>query len=253
MSPIAVEDDGRVAVLRMRCGPANLLDETVCRELAARVDGLSAGGHRAVVLTGRPEVFSAGFDLRRLRAGGAPYVRRFLPALSDALLALFGFPGPVVAAVSGDALSGGAVLAAACDRRVMSAECGRFGLTDLAAGLPFPLVAMEILRCAYGSRRLPELVLAGGPCAGPAALALGLVDGLAADTEVLPRSVEIATRLAAVPPRAFAHTKAQLHRPFDERIGEHRAADDAYVEMLWAAPETHAAIDAHLRRAGEPG
>ncbi|KAA9157167.1 enoyl-CoA hydratase/isomerase family protein [Amycolatopsis acidicola] len=250
MTSIRIEKTGPVAVLRLEHGKANALDTGLCRELAAKVD---ESGARALVLAGSAKVFSAGVDLRRIRDGGAPYVREFLPALSDAFLAVFGFPGPTVAAVTGHAIAGGAVLAAACDRRVMASGAGRFGLTELAVGVPFPLVAIEVLRCAYGDPVLSELALSGRTYAAPDALARNLVHELAAPDAVVSRATEVALELAAAPEGAFAHTKAQLHHPFDERIGEQRAADDGPVEAMWSSPETLASIGEYVRRVLERG
>jgi len=248
MTLIEADEDDHVVVLRLHHGKAHALDTELCRELTARMEDARLDGAGAVVLTGRDGMFSAGVDLRRLSEGGAAYVREFLPALSDAFLAVFDFPGPVVAAVGGHAIAGGAVLAAACDRRVFNARAGRFGVTELLVGVPFPLVALEVLRCAYGTERLPGLVFRGETYGGADALSAGLVDELAEPGAVLPSAIETAKRLAAVPGETFRHTKAQIHRPFDERIGEQRAGDDAHVERLWSAPETLAAIDDYVRR-----
>jgi len=102
----------------------------------------------AVVLTGSGPSFSAGVDLKRIVEGGPRYVERFLPALSAALLAVFDHAKPVVAAVNGHALAGGCVLAAACEMRLMSG--GTIGLAELAAGVPFPTVPLEVMRHAVG-------------------------------------------------------------------------------------------------------
>ncbi|WP_431928313.1 enoyl-CoA hydratase/isomerase family protein [Amycolatopsis tucumanensis] len=247
MTTIEVDKAGDVAVLKLAHGKANAMDTELCRELVARLEEAELGGAKGVVLTGRDGMFSAGVDLKRVAAGGPAYLREFLPALSDAFLAVFGFPGPVVAAVTGHAIAGGAVLAAACDRRILNERQGRIGVTELLVGVPFPLVALEILRCAYGTERLPGLTFLGETYAGGEALSHGLVDELAAPDEVLPRAIETARRLAAVPSDAFRHTKAQIHRPFDERIGEQRAGDDAHVERVWSAPSSLAAIEEYVR------
>jgi enoyl-CoA hydratase len=102
----------------------------LCRDLVARFAGLGRGGHRAAVLTGHGPIFSAGVDLLRLRDGGPGYLEEFLPALSDAFLAVFRCPLPVVAAVNGHAVAGGCILVSACDRRVMNADHGRIGVTE---------------------------------------------------------------------------------------------------------------------------
>jgi enoyl-CoA hydratase len=134
---ISVETRGQVAVVTMTHGRANALDTGLCRALAGRLGELERDGHRAVVLTGHGNIFSAGVDLLALRDGGPGYLEEFLPALSEAFLAVFTCPLPVVAAVNGHAIAGGCVLACACDHRVMNAGHGRIGVTELLVG-PVP-------------------------------------------------------------------------------------------------------------------
>src|SRR3954454_2620914 len=112
--PVRIEKADQVAVLRIDHGRANALDTELCLELVERLGEVEFSEHRAVVLTGHGGLFCSGVDLRRVQGGGAAYLRRFLPPLSDAFLALFGFPGPTIAAINGPAIAGGAVLAAAC-------------------------------------------------------------------------------------------------------------------------------------------
>ena len=154
---IETADRDGVAILTLNSGPVNALD----LELLSAVPGSLAAvaESRAVVLTGSGRSFSAGVDLKRIVDGGPPYVGKFLPALSVALLALFEHPKPVVAAVNGHALAGGCVLAAACDIRLMSG--GTIGLAELAAGVPFPTVPLEIMRHAVGPA-LDAMVLGAG-------------------------------------------------------------------------------------------
>ena len=113
-----------VAVLTMTHGKANALDIEFCDALAARFDDLRKADAKAVVLTGRGKIFSAGVDLKRLSAGGAEYTRRFLPTLHRLYEAVFFHPKPVVAAVNGHAIAGGCVLACCADRRLMARARG---------------------------------------------------------------------------------------------------------------------------------
>lgn len=238
--PIELERHQDIAVLRIDHGGGNTLDSDSCRELVLRLEEVAEA--RAVVLTGTGRIFCAGVDLKRIHDGGAAYVSEFLPLLSDALLAVFGFARPVVAALNGPAIAGGAVLAAACDHRVLGS--GSIGVTELLVGVPFPLAALEILRCAYGTAPLPALTYSGEVHRGEDALARGLVDELADD--VLERALAVATRLGELPAEPFAHTKAQLRQPFHERIAEHRHTDDPEVERLWRSPAALAAVKSYV-------
>ena len=97
-----------------------------------------------------------GSTCRALADGGTDYSGRFVAALSEAFLAIYDHPAPVVAAINGHAIAGGCVLAMCADLRLMSG--GTIGLTELAVGVPFPVAALEICRDAMGtSARLAAL------------------------------------------------------------------------------------------------
>ncbi|MEV7098190.1 enoyl-CoA hydratase/isomerase family protein [Amycolatopsis sp. NPDC051045] len=244
--PVILESHHDIAVLRIDHGKGNTLDTASCRELVLRLE--EAEQARAVVLTGTGGIFCAGVDLKRIDAGGAAYVAEFLPLLSDALLAVFGFPRPVVAALNGHAVAGGAVLAAACDHRVLTTGPGRIGVTELLVGLPFPLAALEILRCAYGTTRLPSLTYSGETHGGEEALARGLADEQAPPEELFERAAAVAARLGELPAEPFAHTKAQIRQPFHERIAEYRHSDDPRVERMWQSAEALTAVRSYVDR-----
>src|SRR5262245_63242137 len=127
----------------------------------------------AVVMTATGRTFSAGVDLVRLLEGGAPYIRKFLPALSTMFAAVFSHPPPVVAAINGHAIAGGCVLACAADRRLMARDGGRIGVTELLVGVPFPPVAMDIMRCAGAPQFFAEAIFSGATYAAPEAVARG--------------------------------------------------------------------------------
>lgn len=238
-----VEPHDEVTVVRLNHGKANALDTQLCRDLVSCLAELTEAG--AVVLTGTGGIFSAGVDLHRILAGGAAYIDEFLTALSDAFIALFTFPGPVVAALNGHAIAGGAVLAAASDHRVMNAGHGRIGVTELAVGVPFPISALEVLRCAYG-RNLRQLVYFGQTYPAAEALSLTLVDETVPEPDVLTRALEVAHQLAAIPPRSFQRAKELIRRPYLERVTAGRAADAEHVRAGWSSPEVRTAIDTYV-------
>lgn len=97
---IELTHEGDIAVVRLVHGKANALDLELCDAIVSQFREIQASSARAVVLTGQGRMFSAGVDLLRLSGEGAPYVRRFLPALHRLYDALYFFPKPVVAARS---------------------------------------------------------------------------------------------------------------------------------------------------------
>jgi len=230
------ERDG-IAILRMADGKANTMTTESCAALTVRLEELAAGAARAVVLTGERRMFSAGVDLLRLSDGGADYVQQFLPALGTMLGAAFSFPKPLVAAINGHAIAGGCVLACAADRRLMAADAGRIGITELLVGVPFPPIAMEIMRAAVVPQYLAEAVLSGTTYAPADAMQRGMVDEVVAAADLIDSAVAAAARLAALPPAAFALTKRQLHQPALDRLANSDEVQ-ATVDRIWASPQT---------------
>lgn len=244
---ITTETRGGVTVVRMAHGKVNAFDPEFMSGLAAQFDALEKADTAAVVLTGAGRVFSAGVDLRRLVDGGADYVKTLLPRLGGAFSAAFAFPKPLVAAVNGHAIAGGCVLACACDYRVMADGAGRIGTPELSVGVPFPGMALEILRLAVPAHRLQALVYRGLTCAPDEAVANGLVDELAAPEAVVDRAVEVAARLGALPPASFALTKRMIREPSRNRVRGLQAVDEAVAEA-WASPPVQEAVRAYVER-----
>ena len=230
---------GEVAVLTLDHGPVNALDLEL---LTAIPDALAATGDAPVVLTGAGRSFSAGVDLKRIVDGGVPYAEQFLPALCAAFLAVFDHPRPVVAAVNGHALAGGCVLAAACDVRLMSG--GTIGLTELAAGVPFPTVALEVVRHAVGPV-VDRLVLTAARLDPAEAHRVGLVHAVVTE-DLLAAAASSASELARVPAAVYAGAKRQLREPAHERIAARRDVDDPGVTAAWADAGTRARLRDYL-------
>lgn len=238
---IEYADRDGIAVLTLRHGPVNALDLELLTAIPEAVASLAEV--RAIVLTGSGSAFSAGVDLKRVVEGGAGYVAEFLPALSRALLSVFNHPRPVVAAVNGHALAGGCVLAAACDRRLMSA--GTIGLAELAAGVPFPTVPLEIMRHAVGPAA-ESMVLGADRLTPDQAAAIGLVHEIAAPDQLLDLALRRADALAAAPPDVYALAKRQLRRPARERMDAALPSDDPEVLEIWSSDRTTQTLRAYL-------
>jgi len=123
---------------------------------------------------------------------------------------------------------------------------GTIGVPELRVGLPFPLVALEILRFATSTAHLQELVYQGMTYPTDAAYERGLVDEVVPAEEVLPGARAVALRLAAEPIARFRLTKQQLRAPALAAIATHAAETDARVLAEWERPETLTAIRAYL-------
>ena len=79
-----------------------------------------------------------------LAEGGPSYVGKFLPTMTRFFERVATFPKPVVAAVNGHAIAGGAILTFACDQRLLARGSARIGLTEVLVGVQFPAWALEL-------------------------------------------------------------------------------------------------------------
>jgi enoyl-CoA hydratase len=236
-----------ILTLRIEHGKANALDLDLATGLAEAADRVARDDDvRAAVLAGSGRIFCAGVDLFQLLDGGPEYARAFVPRLGLTFHRLFVCEKPVVAAVNGHAIAGGCVLAAACDYRLMAAGDARIGVPELRVGVPFPLIAIEILRFATSTAHLQELVYRGVTYTTGEAYERGLVDEVVEFTALIDRATEVADRLGAEPAARFRLTKRQLRAPTLAAIAAHAAETDDAVLAAWQEPETVAAIRAYL-------
>jgi enoyl-CoA hydratase len=244
----AVEKKNDIAILRMQYGSANAMDLNFCVDLGNMIRELAEHSSRAIVLTGQGTIFSAGVDLPQLLVGGADYVRQFLPALDELLTTLFFCNKPVVAAVNGHAIAGGCLLTCCADRRLMAEGKGQIGVPELCVGVPFPAVALEIMRGRTNPDFVAEVILGGATYAPPEALHRGLIDEIIEPEQLLRAAIAAAESLAAIRPPIFAFSKRQLRLPVREAISSRSRAQATELYALWESADTHAAVTEFVAR-----
>lgn len=239
---------GEVQVLRLAHGKASALDLELSEALDRALAEFERGSARALVLTGTGSIFSAGVDLFRVLEGGRAYVERFLPVLDHAFATLFFCAKPVVAAVNGHAIAGGFILTEACDRRLLARGKATLGAPELKVGVPFPPVALEVLRRAIPPASLHEVVLAGRTYGDEEALARGFVDELVEPQALLERAVERAEELATAPAAAYALTKRQVRQAAADLLEQHAAQRTREAIEAWSSREVLDAMRSYVER-----
>jgi enoyl-CoA hydratase len=162
--------------------------------------------------------------------------------------AVFFHPKPVIAAINGHAIAGGAVLACCADRRIMARDSGRIGVTEILVGVPFPALAFEIVRFAVPPRYVSEFTLTGATYATDAALQRGWVNEVTDPDKLLDEALVVARKLAMLSPPAFAQTKSQIRQPVTERLQRSGVATDKAVTEIWTAPATLAFVGDYVAR-----
>jgi enoyl-CoA hydratase len=198
-----------VSVLTADRPPANAMDVTLLDELVGAVEGLAAEPPAALVLAGRPGFFSAGLDLKAVPGYGPPEQRRLVDGINRMAIGVYGLPCPVVCAITGHAIAGGFVLAVCGDHRVASTE-GRYGLTEVKVGVPYPQGAIGVVRAELTAPGARLLVLGNRLVDAAECVRLGAFDEALPPDQVVDRSLEVARELAELPAEVYARTKAEL-------------------------------------------
>jgi enoyl-CoA hydratase len=134
-----------VATVTMDDGKVNVLSSRMIYEVTRALDRALDEAAMVVVLTGRPGVFSAGFDLPVLRAGGRT-AASMLRAGFDLAERVLSYPRPVVIACTGHAVAMGALLLLSGDYRVGAAGPYKITANEVAIGITMPRAAVEICR-----------------------------------------------------------------------------------------------------------
>lgn len=213
MNPVLLERRDAVAVLTLNRPEArNALSPEVVTALGAHLDAIASdGAARAVVLTGAGRAFSSGADLEHLRAlaqQSSEANKADSLALANVLHRLYTFPKPVVAAVEGAAVAGGAGLATACDLVVAGAGA-RFGYTEVRLGFVAAIVSVFLVR-AVGEKHARELLLTGRLVSAEHAYRVGIVNEVVPDGSALERATAIAAEIAGNAATGLAATKEAL-------------------------------------------
>lgn len=219
-------DQGTIAILTLnRPEKRNALSRALMAEFSDALDALrSAPKIRAVVLAAEGSAFCAGMDLKEAMGRGASMESsrasvEDTQAIADLIDQIHKFPRPIVAAVQGDALGGGAGLALACDLVVL-ADSARIGYPEVRRGVVAAMVMHDLVR-QVGARRAREILLTGKPIESGQALAWGLVNRVEPVGRCREAAITLAQEFTDCAPMALATTKHLLDeasaRPRDLR------------------------------------
>jgi enoyl-CoA hydratase len=203
------EQEGGVVVLLADRPPANAMDLAFLGELLEAVRLIAADPPRALVLSGRAGCFSAGADLKAVPGYGPEEQREMVVSINAMALGVYELPCPVVGAITGHAIAGGLVLALCTDLRVAS-SAGRYGLTEVKVGVPYPQAAIGVVAAELSPQAARALALGSELTSGAECLRLGVFDELVEPEQVGPRSIELAAGLAALPREVYTRTKRDL-------------------------------------------
>ncbi len=217
------EQQGAVAVLRMDDGKANALSHPLIDQLLAALDRAEKEA-KAVLLTGRPGRFCAGFDLRTMMSS-VEAARELVTHGAEMYLRLYEFPAPVVLACTGHAMAGGAVLLLTADTRLGADGDFKIGFNEISIGMPLPVFVQELAQDRLDPRHRVAATIQATIYDPRAAVDVGYLDRVVAPDDLAAEALALAEQLATLPTEPHGLTKRRMRAPITERVRATLAED----------------------------
>ncbi|MDJ0928404.1 MAG: enoyl-CoA hydratase/isomerase family protein [Gammaproteobacteria bacterium] len=243
---LELSESGQIAVLRMNRPPVNALDTELCAALSDAIARAQADGAGGVVIAGQPGIFSGGLDVPALLELDRDAIREFWTLFFGVLRSITASTVPVAGAITGHSPAGGAVIALQCDYRVAADGDYKIGLNEVQVGLPIPAPIVTAMVELVGYRTARRLTTRGLMIPMAEAQALGLVDELVPDEQVVGRAIAWCEEMNDLPPIAMNTTRQQLNAFRLASLDSQYDVDT--VTSHWFSDETQASMRALVAR-----
>jgi enoyl-CoA hydratase len=217
--------EGSVATIAMDDGKVNALSPAMLAAIDAAFER-ARDDAAAVILRGRKETFSAGFDLKVLRGGGVETVEMIVGGFRLAHKIL-SFPRPVVIACTGHAVAMGSFLLLSGDHRIGTAGEFRIVANEVAIGLTMPHAAVEICRQRLTPAAFNRAVVLAETFTPDEAAAAGFLDQVVPMVRLDETARTAAVRFTQLNAEAHAASKLRARAHALEAIAAGIEADEA--------------------------
>ncbi len=228
-----------IATLTLCRGKVNALTGAVVDQIKSALSDIEADpGTWAVIITGKGNFFSFGFDVPEFLSYSKEEFSDYLKGFTALLKYLFLFPKPVVGALNGHTMAGGCMLCLACDQRIMTAGRAKISLNEISFGSSVLAGSMEMLRACVGDSNAMEILYSGAMYSAEQAQNMGLVDQAVPADELLEISAKAAEELGKKPSAAFASIKSLLRKPIAEKFEKKEEATIKEFVDIWYSEAT---------------
>jgi enoyl-CoA hydratase/carnithine racemase len=250
MDILSSKADGILTIEFNRPDRKNAITSAMYQSMAEAIaDGEQDGAVRAILIIGKPEIFTAGNDLDDFMKSSRPQdgvaieerpVYRFMLALSGA-------KKPVVAAVAGAAVGIGTTLLMHCDL-VYAADNAKFSMPFVQLGLCPEFASSLLLAQIAGYPRAAEKLMLGEAFLAQEALDMGLVSKVLPIDELLPFALRQAAKLVALPASSVRATKQLMKAGRNGAISQQMVDENKFFGAMLAAPEAKEAFTAFFEK-----
>jgi enoyl-CoA hydratase len=224
----------------------NALSSVVCSELTNALKAYDQDeGIAAIIITGSEKAFAAGADVAEMAD------HSFLSASSSDFLqsweAIGAISKPIIAAVTGYALGGGAELVYMCDI-VVADPTAKFGQPEITLGIIPGMGGTQRLPRIAGKAKAMDLVLTGRMMDAKEAESSGLISRLVETGKALEEAQTIGERIAQLPRLAVAQAKKAINASFEMPLSAGLKQERAYFYPLFATTDQSEGMAAFLEK-----
>jgi enoyl-CoA hydratase len=245
---VITSTDGPVGIVTLnRPKQLNALSVPLASELATALEEHDANpAIGAIVVTGGPDVFAAGADIKEMAdASPIDMLLHHNPApLWDRLRRL---TKPVIAAVAGYALGGGCELAMACDI-IVAADTARFGQPEINLGLIPGGGGTQRLTRSIGKSLAMDVILSGRMLTADEVLAHGLAARVVPHDTLLAEAVKLGKQIASKGPVAVRFARASVTRAFEGRVDDGLELERDLFFLLFSTRDAHEGMHAFIEK-----
>ena len=241
---------GEIGALELnRPAQLNALSRQTLQDLAAAARWFDSQQQvKVVVVSGQGRSFCAGFDLNTFTTPDPNYSTRDIADIGRLMAeAIFGMNAMTIAAIQGNCIGGGLVLANSCDLR-LAEEDARFVIPEVDLGIPLTWSGIPRLVREIGPAATKELVLTCRSFGADEAKSLGFINTIVPKGTVMTAAQELAEQLASKPAYALRTTKQQVNAALEEMVHSRDYASDADIFAFAVHdPESRAVGERYLQ------
>lgn len=248
------EDNGILTVTINRPEAMNALNSSVLQSLASVLDWIEGKGSaqapkiHAMIITGAGEkAFVAGADIKGFESLNPQEALEFAAGGQALFMHLERLKIPVIAAVNGFALGGGLELALACDF-IYASENAKFGLPECTLGLIPGFGGTVRLPRRIGPARARELAFTGGMISSSEALAIGLVNKVVPQADLMSVANATAKVICSRAPIAIEKIKQSIHQGMNENEEKANQREASLFGELFLTEDTTEGIRAFIEK-----
>ncbi len=224
----------------------NALSSEVKSELSKTFDTLADNDDiRVLIITGNEKAFAAGADIKEMMDKNS--VDIYLQKMTKVWDSIAKYPRPLIAAVNGYALGGGCELAMHADI-IVAGENAKFGQPEIRVGIMPGAGGTQRLPRAIGKFKAMRLLLTGEMITGLQAYEMGLASYCVKDEEVMDKAVEVASKIATMPPIAASKIKEVVNKGYDISLDAALALEREAFQMLFSTEDKKEGMQAFIEK-----